>query len=213
VECTHCSHTPGCETSHLDQDGNPCCIFCLDHNASPILLRLLAQSRGALEMLRRLPAALPNRSISRSALARIAGVASQETKKMATVISSPRPSLTPAALAPAIRKCACGNVLAVNNRRGICGSCQERQGGRSALEPQRSHRKTNGAADTEAEAAKPLITMVPTPGNGDGAHQAPEEISVRSFARSVESRVDLLFAAIPIDDKRKLVCAYLAGTL
>ena len=112
-----------------------------------------------------------------------AGVVIQEEDKKMATASTRTP------LSIVVQTCTkCGAALAWNNRSGHCSKCQE----------PRSHKKTNGV---ERPAAAP----------SNGAHPAPPEIRVQSLAPS--ARVDLLFAAIPIDDKRKLVCAYLAGTL
>lgn len=120
----------------------------------------------------------------------------EEDKKMATASNAAR---TPGPLSIVVQTCTkCGAALAWNNRSGRCSKCQE----------PRSHKKKNGV---EHQPAKEDVITLAAPGNGNGAHPAPLEIRVQSLAPS--ARVDLLFAAIPIDDKRKLVCAYLAGTL
>jgi hypothetical protein len=126
----------------------------------------------------------------------------------------------------------CKRVLAYNNTYGLCGECRERQGrfsvaGCSRLS--RSHsapKKTNGHNGAHGlKLARPAVvseSAAPAKPNGaDHHHSITEELSngIKANAglegtTSVESRrLDLVLAAIPREDKVKLVSAWLAGTL
>jgi hypothetical protein len=116
------------------------------------------------------------------------------------------------------RTCAtpgCKRVLALNNTSGVCRECGDRQG--------RSHsKKTNGHGlqlarrDTEPTERAQVLMHVSSPTTPELAKpngHAPHGNGGGPGATNVESRVDLLLAAIPAEDKAKMLSAWLAGTL
>jgi len=148
-------------------------------------------------------------SAQRSATTSVAPAAPAKTQTVAEAVPNSR----------AGRTCAtpgCKRILALNNTSGLCGECRERQG--------RSHsKKANGHNGTHAlQLARRVAERAPEPAKPNGAdhRDSPEVNGNREKPKKsqvgpvhVESRVDLLLAAIPSADKAKMLCAWLAGTL
>lgn len=138
-----------------------------------------------------------NSSISRSAAVAVAGKSREEDQQVSITEKITR---TPT-IAPAARLCktlGCKRTLAYNNRTGICGDCLSK--------------KTKGillAKRAAAAPAKPngVDHHDPVHGNGNGAPPDP----MRLLVMPRPSRVDLLLQAIPIEDKTKMLSAWIAG--
>jgi hypothetical protein len=148
----------------------------------------------------------------RSLIAVIPTVArkSQEDKKtMSTVttpvlssrsLSSKIPTISTGSAARARICTACNkNAVSLNNKSGVCGACQQRQGGRS------HSKKTNGNNGAQPPAPGPqLAPRLQVPAKPNGADHGIE-------SPRVASRVDLLLAAVPEKDKEKMLAAWIAG--
>jgi hypothetical protein len=109
-------------------------------------------------------------------------------------------------IAPPARLCKtpdCKRTLAYNNRTGICGDCLSKKTKGILL-------AKRGAAPRPApRPAKPngVNHHDPVHGNGNGAPPDP----MRLLVMPSPSRVDLLLQAIPLEDKTKMLEAWLAG--
>jgi hypothetical protein len=102
----------------------------------------------------------------------------------------------------------CKRILALNNTSGLCGECRERQG--------RSHsKKTNGhGAHGLQLARRRVVSESAAPAKSNGADSDPPHLNGNGVGTvPLESRVDLLLAAMPREDKAKMLMAWLAGTL
>jgi hypothetical protein len=228
-------HGGGCPASHADQQGRPLCIFCEDGLSCPQQRKILASGDNlhdrvaAIVKIRRPGQDLErrqalNRSILRSTVA--AGVTKSQseedqmnTSEIRAAVPSPTvPSSTSIARARICGTPGCKQTLSYNNRNGVCGNCQAKKG-------KRSHsKKTNGhngvqqvralQAPRERQAAPPAkrngAAHHPAHRNGNGAQRA-EEPSRLLVMPNVDSRVDLLLAAVPREAKAKMLDAWLAG--
>lgn len=118
-----------------------------------------------------------------------------------TTVIDPAPSSKTTSTAPPARVCAkgCGKSLSYNNTTGICSDCQK---------PRSHSKKTNGHNGTELHPepfsnVKKMLAALPAGRNAEEA----------ANARRLESRVDILLAAVPQADKAKLLNAWLSGAL
>jgi hypothetical protein len=90
----------------------------------------------------------------------------------------------------------CGATLAPNNRAGFCQKHLSLAGPRP---PSNGHAEnSNGAAVAEKA-------------NGGGAPVVPIDAARASAAQQAADRVNMLLAAIPLDDKLRICSAWLAG--
>jgi hypothetical protein len=221
LDCARCLsiHGPGCPASHTNEDGTPICIFCLDSLPCAIQQRVMAsgktrrdrakyivtEARKHLSEIKRShneyneqvqhdeQVQCPDRSIPPSA---VAVPESQEDQKMSTVTSEI--TARPRAICSSE---GCKNTLSYNNATGTCGNCRkhasQKMNGHNGAQP---HLKRHAApAKPNGNGAAHHDSAVHSNGNGNGAH--------------VESRVELLLAQIPREDKARLLLAYLAGTV
>jgi len=133
---------------------------------------------------------------------------SQEDQKEMSTITAPAPSSSSISTASAARistalpkKCTIcrKNKLSLNNKTGVCGECQERQGGRS------HSKRTNGNNGVQSQRGPQLapLQVSAKPNGADHGVESPR----------VASRVDLLLAAVPAKDKEKMLAAWMAGAL
>lgn len=130
---------------------------------------------------------------------------SQEDQKMSTVTTE----VTRPSTARPLSICSeCGkNKLSYNNGTGTCGNCRKH-----------SSQKTNGhngAHPRRELQASPKRKAAPAKPNGNGAvhHDSVVHSNENGNGAHVESRVELLLAQIPREDKTRLLLAYLAGTI
>jgi hypothetical protein len=229
LECVKCLrvHGGGCPASGTDEDGTPVCIFHLDSLICPVQKRILASGTNVLERAAHIVqvkdpdgfeahrSSLLNHSISIRALP-IAGKSHQEDQQMST---TQKITPTPTSTAPPTRMCAtpgCKKTLSYNNRTGICGECLAKKT-KGIMEAKRA------PAAAAADSAKPNGRLSHDPahgnGNGNGKHNGngngaqPAEQPGLLVMQRVESRVDLLLAAVPRADKERLLSAWLAGTI
>jgi hypothetical protein len=228
-----------CKASQTDEKGQAVCVFCADNLPCPLQIRRLAQSKAALRMLKAIDASSsivevnaagtharepqefrkrtsPNRSTPERAKLHVIAEKPKENQKMPTV-TSPAPTSIAAAAERLCTRCK-QNPLSYNNSTGICGECQRKLGGR--VRP----KKTNGhiarphrGLQLERDVAKPSGAAKPkgadhraTPSVDGGA--APRD-RIQSLAAGIESRVELLLAAVPVQEKTKMLAAWMAGTL
>jgi hypothetical protein len=221
----------------MDEQRRPVCIFCEDQLPCPRQRQIMAsgdnlrdrvahivQIRSPNQTLEMERSIVLNHSISRSEVA--AARKSQEDQMPHAQMSTSeiRPAVASTSTARA-RVCSggtpgCKNELSYNNRSGRCGDCQTKLGRRR----DRS-KKTNGhngvqqdralQAPLERQAAPPAkrngAAHHPVHHNGNGAQRAEEPSRLLLVMPNVDSRVDLLLAAVPREDKAKMLSAWLAG--
>lgn len=138
--------------------------------------------------------------------------------------SAPKSRTSTAASARVCSSCR-KNPLSYNNTTGICSECQERQGGRSRSKTTDEHNAAQPfLRDLKSPTRQVAGPMVPEPATA-GADQPdtpyansktsqPAEDCIRSLGTvHIESRVDLLLAAVPYEAKAKMLSAWLSGTL
>lgn len=107
------------------------------------------------------------------------------------------------------------NPLSYNNSTGICGECQRELGGR--IRPKKTNGHGSGAQHRERRAVRAAPHLVKPNGadHHDLAHGngnvLPAEDRGLSPGTPAESRVDLLLAAVPVQDKVRMLSAWLAG--
>jgi hypothetical protein len=154
---------------------------------------------------------LLNRSISIRAVA-IAGKSHEEDQMSTAEKITPAPTST----IPAARLCktpGCKRTLAYNNRTGLCQDCLAKKT-KSILEAKRAATarpaKPNGA-DHEDRANGHGNSAAHGNGKSNGAQPADQPGLL--VMQRVESRVDLLLAAVPRADKERLLSAWIAGTI
>ena len=100
------------------------------------------------------------------------------------------------------------NPLSYNNTTNICGECQKKVG------RVRNSAKTSGGAKPhrEVQAARERHAKqraaANSNGNGQGAQTADGSLLLMP---RLDSRVDLLLAAVPREDKAKMLSAWIAG--
>jgi hypothetical protein len=200
-----------CIARYTNEQGERLCIFCWDGAVCPPQLRRLAQSKAALRILEpgspnkkgvavpttavpamlspEKPEQLPKHSISPRAVIHPTSKP-QEDHKMIAAISTAPTSRT-SAVSAAARVCtSCKkNPLSYNNKTEICGACQREGGGR--LRSENAVRRAQPHRGLKIERAA-----------------QPAAVTAR-----VESRVDLLLAAIPREEKARMLCAWMAGSL
>ncbi len=215
-------------------------MFCADGLPCPMQLRRLAQTKAALRMLQqispgsisrpavthaivpssqRVPAPARAQLIPRSQEDHM--TATQSAQRSATSIASAARDKTQAVTEAvpdprAGRICGtpgCKHVLALNNTSGFCGECRERQG--------RSHSKKTNGHGLQLTRRQGAEVAAPEPAKPNGAdHREPADVNGNREKATeshvgpvhVESRVDLLLAAIPSADKAKMLCAWLMGS-
>jgi hypothetical protein len=152
---------------------------------------------------------LLNHSISIRAVA-VAGKSHEEDQMSTTekITSAPTSAAPPALI------CAtpgCKNALSYNNRSGICSQCFAKKS-KGITEQQRAAAAPNRAKSHGAHHHDPAHANGngKSNGNGNGAQPAAEKLLLMP---RVDSRVDLLLAAVPQADKAKMLTLWLAGTL
>jgi len=124
-----------------------------------------------------------------------------------STVTSPVP--TSKTSAPAVKVCRHAGCRQQLGSKNTCGFCREHRSHTKNISSD-GHGLKLATRQPVAERAAPL----PAKPNGadqhdrDGNRAQPAEGPAR-----VESRVDMLLAAIPSADKAKMLCAWLAGTL
>jgi hypothetical protein len=219
-----------CLATETDDKGEAVCIFCSDSCPCPIQLRRLKATKATLRLLGscedrspagspaakrapnysipRAPRLTPNKTNGHNALQRAeVHIIAEKPKEenMSTVTVPPRCQRQSAPAGPAMKVCrqaGCKRQLGPNN---TCGFCREH----------RSHTK-NTSADgrgvqphREPQAAPHLVL----PNGADHHDREGNRAQPAEETARIESRVDLLLAAIPREEKAKMLCAWMAGTL
>ena len=191
-------------------------------------LRRLAAAKATLGILQQVRGRGPEHSVSpRFAVTpKVVARKSQEDQKMSNVTSTASTSRTSTALAARVCSSCKNNPLSYNNTTGICGECQGRQGGRVRSKKTDGHEGVQpfgrGLKLPTRQVAQPMATEPAKPTASDhsdtpcvdGNRAQPGEGCVRSLEKvHIESRVDLLLAAVPYEAKAKMLSAWLSGTL
>jgi hypothetical protein len=187
-----------------------------DAAPEPSQFTAVVQIRRPREMLQA-PVITHAHEVIMAATARKTNSYEEEQSKMATVTSS---APTPTTSAARVCKTCKVKPLSFNNTTGICSECQQFAGGR--VRP----KKVNGQGAVQplarglqlarrAEVAEPAAASAKPNGadhpDRDGNRAQPGENAEETTR--VESRVDLLLAAIPREEKARMLCAWIAGTL
>jgi uncharacterized Zn finger protein (UPF0148 family) len=238
LDCARCLsiHGPGCPASHTNEDGTPICVWCEDKIPCAVQQRVMASGKNVKERAAYIETEArkhlseikrdhndsvkmdarkvffgesssleslqpPARSISPSAVAVARG--SQEDQMSTSTTASEITTATPLSICSECGK----NKLSYNNGTGTCGTCRKH-----------SSQKTNGhngAHPRRELQASPKRKAAPAKPNGNGAvhHDSVVHSNGNGNGAHVESRVELLLAQIPREDKAKLLAAYIAGTV
>jgi len=230
LDCVPCIriHRGGCPASHVNEDGTPICIHCLDRISCPVQRRVMAsgttvqdraayivsEARKRLSEIKRRHNEYMIAEVKSSFEAQTVHPSevtiareSQEDPQMSTSASeiTPRPSTV-----RPTRTCSsagCEATLSYNNSKGTCQKHSSRKtNGHNGAQPHLKRqaapakRNGNGAAHDHSN------------GNGNGHAARTADGSLILMPR-VESRVDLLLALIPAGEKAKLLAVWIAGTV
>jgi len=129
---------------------------------------------------------------------------------MSAAAHTPVPTSSKSTTAPPARICktpGCGKILAYNNVTGVCGECLAKKT-KGILDAKRAPAAAAPAKHNGARHHDPAHSNGKSNGNGNGA--TPDPMRLLVMTRDV-SRIDLLIQAIPIEDKTKMLSAWIAG--
>lgn len=205
MDCEPCKriHHGACPASYT-RDGKPICIWCADDLPCNVQRAILKSGDSARQRAVFIIAQLRRPKLQEDQTQMSATATTLQTETAPAPTSrAPRVSHGPSPIKRAARLCAtCGkNPLSYNNVSHKCTHCQ-RQHGR--------HSKTNG--HNGARPHRELEHKAAPNGNGKPNGALPVEDPIRAVGSArIESRVDRLLAAVPIEDKARLLSAWLTG--